>query len=171
VKIIFFTGYVTIMRHEHEGIQKRWGSPARVKGNTIRLPIGTDVETGDYLGYRLANDKPQIMIVIDVVHPHMPGATNMADYIEVTCVPSERAAVPQVTVPVLHSAMSVAVALMQDGRMSEAVFEALQLVQGRVQSLTDSDDSGRTRDSMSSRHRANQRRTSKRVSGSCLSVR
>jgi hypothetical protein len=143
VKIIFFTGYVTIMRHEHEGIQKRSGSPARVEGNIIRLPIGTDVQAGDYIEHRLANEKSQTMVVIDVVHPHMPGASNMADHIEVTCVPSERAA-PEIMTPRLHPAMSVALALAEDGRMSEAVFEAVRLVQDRVRFLAASKDSGRT---------------------------
>lgn len=144
MKIIFFTAYVTIMRHEHEGIQKRWGSPARVEGNAIRLPIGTDVQAGDYIEHRLPNDKPQTMLVIDVVHPHMPGASNLADHIEVTCVPSERAALPDVMAPRLHPAMSVALALAEDGRMSEAVFEAVQLLQDRVRFLAASNDSGRT---------------------------
>jgi uncharacterized protein (TIGR02391 family) len=144
VKIIFFTAYVTIMRHEHEGIQKRRGSPARVEGNIIRLPIGTDVQAGDYIEHRLANDKPLTMVVIDVVHPHMPGASNMADHIEVTCVPSERAALPEVMASRLHPSMSVALALAEDGRMSEAVFEAVQLVQDRVRFLAASNDSGRT---------------------------
>lgn len=144
VKIIFFTGYVTIMRHEHEGIQRRWGSPARVEGNATRFPIGTDVRAGDYLEHRLPNDKLQTMLVIDVVHPHMPGASNMADHIEVTCVPSERAALPGVMSPRLHPAMSVAFALAEDGRMSEAVFEAVQLIQDRVRFLAASHDSGRT---------------------------
>jgi hypothetical protein len=144
VKIIFFTAYVSIMRHEQQGIQKRWGSPARVEGNIIRLPIGTDVQAGDYLEHRLSNDKPQMMVAIDVVHPHMPGASNMADHIEVTCVPAERAAFPEVMAPQLHPALSVALALAEDGRMSEAVFEAVQLVQDRVRFLTASNESGRT---------------------------
>jgi uncharacterized protein (TIGR02391 family) len=144
VKIIFFTAYVTVMRREHEGIQKRWGSPARVEGNTIRLPIGTDVQAGDYIEHRLLNDTSQMVLVIDVVHPHMPGANSMADHIEVTCVPSERAALPKISAPQLHPAMSVALALMEDGRMSEAVFEAVQLVEDRVRFLTASNDSGRT---------------------------
>ena len=132
------------MRHEQEGIQKRWGSPARIEGNIIRLPIGTDVQAGDYLEHRLSNDKPQTMVVIDVVHPHMPGASIMSDHIEVTCVPSERAALPEVMTPRLHPAMSVALALAEDGRMSEAVFEAVQLIQDRVRFLVASNDSGRT---------------------------
>jgi uncharacterized protein (TIGR02391 family) len=144
VKIIFFTAYVTIMRHEHEGIQKRWGSPARLEGNTIRLPIGTDVEAGDYLEHRLPNDALQRMLVIDVIHPHMPAANSMSDHIEVTCVPSERAALPETMAPRFHPAMSVALALVEDGRMSEAVFEAVQLVQDRVRLLASSNDSGRT---------------------------
>jgi hypothetical protein len=144
MKIIFFTAYVTIIRRDQEETQKRRGSPARVEGNTIRLPIGTDVRAGDYLEHRLANEEPQVMLVLDVVHPHMPGASNLADHIEVTCVPNKRAAIPQVVAPGLHPAMSVALALMEGGRTSEAVFEALQLVQERVRSLTASDDSGRT---------------------------
>jgi uncharacterized protein (TIGR02391 family) len=47
-------------------------------------------------------------------------------------------------VPRLHPAISAALALVEDGRTSEAVFEALQLVQARVRSLTTSVDSGRT---------------------------
>jgi len=110
----------------------------------IRLPIGTDVQAGDYLEHRLSDDKPQMMLVIDVVHPHMPAASNLADHIEVTCVPSERAALPEAMAPRLHPAMSVALALVEDGRMSEAVFEAVQLVQDRVRFLAASNDSGPT---------------------------
>jgi uncharacterized protein (TIGR02391 family) len=43
----------------------------------------------------------------------------------------------------MHPTISVAVALAEEGRMSEAVFEALRLVEERVRSLTVSDDSGR----------------------------
>lgn len=144
VKIIFFTTYVTITRRDQEGMEERRGSPARVEGNTVRLPIGTEVKAGDYVEYRLTNDEPHVMVAIDVVHPHMPGASSLADHIEVTCVPSERMAIPQVTVSDLHPAMSAAVALAEDGQMSEAVFEALRLVEQRVRSLTASDDSGPT---------------------------
>jgi uncharacterized protein (TIGR02391 family) len=85
-----------------------------------------------------------MMTVIDVIHPHMPGASAADDHIEVTCVPSERVAIPKVTTPTLHPMMSAALALVEDGRMSEAVFEALRLVEERVQSLTGSNDSGYT---------------------------
>jgi hypothetical protein len=32
-----------------------------------------------------------MMVVLDVVHPHMTGASNIDDQIEVTCVPTGRA--------------------------------------------------------------------------------
>jgi uncharacterized protein (TIGR02391 family) len=143
MKIIFFTTYVTIIRRSQEAAEKRRGSPARVEGNTIRLPIGTDVHTGDYLEHRLPNHELRMMTVIDVIHPYMPGATNGDNHIEVTCVLSERAAIPQVMVPALHATISVAVALAEERRMPEAVFEAFRLVEERVRSLTASDDSGR----------------------------
>ncbi|MGH3671471.1 MAG: hypothetical protein ACRDSH_12670, partial [Pseudonocardiaceae bacterium] len=69
--MIFFTTYVTIIRRNHEGTEKRRGSPARVEGSTIRLPIETDVQAGDQLEHRLPNDEPRRMIVIDAVHPYM----------------------------------------------------------------------------------------------------
>jgi uncharacterized protein (TIGR02391 family) len=141
--MIFFTTFVTIIRRSQEAAEERRGSPARVEGNTIRLPIGTDVQTGDYLEHRLPNDELRMMTVIDVIHPYMPGATNGDDHIEITCVPSERAAIPRVMAPALHPKISVAVALAEKGRMSEAVSEALRLVEERVRSLTLSDDSGR----------------------------
>lgn len=144
MKIIFFTSYVTITRRDQEGIQKRWGSPAGVEDDTIRLPISTDVQEGDYLEYRLLNDELERMRVIDVVHPHMPSANSMSDHIEVICIPSERVSIPKIMAPGLHPAMSVALALMENGRMSEAVAEALQLIQERVRALTASEDSGRT---------------------------
>ncbi|MGH3884028.1 MAG: TIGR02391 family protein [Pseudonocardiaceae bacterium] len=84
------------------------------------------------------------MTVIDVIHPHMPGASAVNDHIEVTCVPRERAAIPEATAPALHPAMSTALALVDGGRMSEAAVEALRLVEERVQFLTASEDSGRT---------------------------
>lgn len=140
--MIFFTTYVTMIRRNHQGTERRRGSPAEVEGTTIRLPIKTDVQAGDYVEYRLANDEPRIMVVIDIVYPYSPGASNVDDHIEVTCVPSERVAIPEATAPALHSTMSLALALVKDGRMSEAVFEALRVVEERVRSLTSSDDSG-----------------------------
>ena len=143
VKMIFFTTFVTIIRRSQEAAEERRGSPAQVAGNSIRLPIGTDVQQGDYLEHRLPNDELRMMTVIDVIHPYMPSATNGDDHIEVTCVPSKRAAIPQVIAPALHPTISVAVALAKEGRMSDAVFEALRLVEERVRSLTVSNDSGR----------------------------
>jgi uncharacterized protein (TIGR02391 family) len=143
VKMIFFTTFVTIIRRSQEAAEKRLGSPAQVEGNTIRLPIGTDVQAGDYLEHRLPNDELRMMTVIDIIHPYMPGATNGDDHIEVTCVLSERAAIPHVMASALHPAISGAVALAQERRMSEAVFEALRVVEERVRSITASDDSGR----------------------------
>jgi uncharacterized protein (TIGR02391 family) len=142
--MIFFTTYVTIIRRDHEQTEKRRGSPARVEGSTVRLPIGTDVQPGDYLEYRLSSDEQRRMLVIDVIHPHMHEASTDEDHIEVTGVPSERVATPGLRAPVLHKSMSVARALVEEGRMSEAVFEALRLVEERVRSLTASDDSGHT---------------------------
>jgi uncharacterized protein (TIGR02391 family) len=85
-----------------------------------------------------------MMTVIDVIHPYMPGSSTDDDHIEVTCVDSGRVVIPEVRAPALHPTMSVALTLVENGRMSEAVFEALRLVEERVQSLTASDDSGRT---------------------------
>ena len=73
--MIFFTTFVTLIRRQQEGAGRRLGSPARVEGNTVLLPIGTDVQVGDYLEYRLPSDELRMMGVIDVVHPHTPGAT------------------------------------------------------------------------------------------------
>ena len=142
--MIFFTTFVTVVRPQREGIARRLGSPARVKGNTLRLPIGAEVQIGDYVEHCPPNDEPRTMAVIDVVHPYMPGASAADDYIDVTCVPSERVSISQVTEPALHRTMSTALTLVEDGRMSEAVSEALRLVEERVQSLTESDDSGHT---------------------------
>lgn len=142
--MIFFTTFVTLIRRQQEGAGRRLGSPARVEGNTVLLPIGTEVQVGDYLEYRLPSDELRMMGVIDVVHPHTPGATAIDDHIEATCVLSKRRAVPEVTAPTLHPAISVALSLVADGRMSEAVCEALQLVEERVRTLTASDDSGHT---------------------------
>jgi len=141
--MIFFTTFVTLIRPQREGPGRRLGSAARVEGSsTVLLPIGTEVQAGDYLEYRLPSDELRMMGVIDVVHPHMPGATAIDDHIEATCVPSRRTAGPEVTAPTLHPAISVALALVADGRMSEAVCEALQLVEERVRSLTASAESG-----------------------------
>jgi hypothetical protein len=84
------------------------------------------------------------MAVIDIVHPYMPGASAADDHLDVTCVPSGRVAIPQVTEPTLHRTMSAALTLVEDGRMSEAVSEALRLVEERIRSLTESDNSGHT---------------------------
>ncbi|MDQ3765557.1 MAG: TIGR02391 family protein [Actinomycetota bacterium] len=142
--MIFFTTFVTLIRRQQDGAERRLGSPARVEGDTIRLPIGTEVQLGDYIEHRLPNEEPQMVAVIDVVHPHMPGASTVDDHIEVTCVPSERVALLDFTNPVLHSTLSVALALVEDGRMSEAISEAMRLVEERVRSLTASDGFGHT---------------------------
>lgn len=142
--MIFFTTFVTLIRRQQEGAERRLGSPARVRGNTVLLPIGTEVQAGDHLEYRLLSDELQSMRVIDVVHPYMPGANAVDDHIAVTCVSSKRKTVPDPTAPTLHPAISAALALVADGRMSEAVSEALQSVEERVRSLTASADSGRT---------------------------
>lgn len=85
-----------------------------------------------------------MMTVIDVIHPYTPGANSIDDHIEVTCVDSGRVVIPEFGAPALHPTMSVALALVEDGRMSDAVLEALRLVEERVRSLTASDDSGLT---------------------------
>ena len=142
--MIFFTTFVTLIRRQQEGAERRLGSPARVQGHTVLLPIGTDVQVADHLEYRLLSDELRTMRVIDVVHPYMPGAHAIDDHIAVTCVSNKRKTVPDPTVPTLHPTISAALALVADGRMSEAVFEALQSVEERIRSLTASADSGRT---------------------------
>jgi uncharacterized protein (TIGR02391 family) len=140
--MIFFTTYVTIIRHNHESGEKRRGTPARVEGNTIWLPVGAGVHAGDHLQYRLVDDEIRTMVVIDVVPPHLNGAGEADDHIEVACVPAERAATPQSGVPALHPAMSVAVKLLEDGQLSQAITEAFQLVEARVRALTASEYAG-----------------------------
>jgi hypothetical protein len=94
--MIFFITFVTLIRRQQEGRERRLGSPARVEGDTILLPIGTEVQRGDYVEHRLPSDESRMMVVIDVVHPHMPGASALDDHIEVTCVPSGRKVIPEV---------------------------------------------------------------------------
>lgn len=143
-EMIFFTTFVTLIRRQQDGTETRTSSPARVEGNTLRLPLGTEVQIGDYVEHRSPNDEPRMMTVIDVIHPYMPGASSADDHIEVTFVDSGRVAIPGATVPALHPTMSLALTLVEDGQLPEAVFEALRLVEERVRSLTASDDSGRT---------------------------
>ncbi len=142
--MIFFTTSVTLIRRQPEGTERRISSPARVEGHTLRLPLGTEVQAGDYVEHHPPNDEPRMMIVIDVIYPYMPGTSNIDDHIEVTCVDNRRVVIPDLRMPALHFTMSVPLTLVEDGRMAEAVFEALQIVEERVQSLTASDDSGRT---------------------------
>lgn len=140
--MIFFTTFVMLVRRQLEGTERRLGSPARVEGTTLRLPIGTDIQIGDYVEHCPPHKESRMMTVIDVIHPHMPGAHAVDDHIDVTCVPIERVSIPEVPTPTLHPMMSTPLSLMKDGRMSEAVFEALRLVEERVQSLTEGDDAG-----------------------------
>jgi hypothetical protein len=140
--MIFFTTYVTIIRPNHEQTEARRGTPARVDGSTVLLPTGTDVQVGDHLEHRLANDEPRRMVVIDAVHPYMPGACTDDDHIEVTCVPLERVTSPHALAPALHPAMSDALALAEGGQMTEAVCTALGVVEDRVRALTASERSG-----------------------------
>jgi len=143
--MIFFTTFVTITRHNQQSAEERRGTPARVEGGTILLPIGTDVQAGDHLEHRLANDESRTMVVIDVVPPQLTAASKSDDdHIAVTCVPVERVAMPQCLTPGLHPALSVPVKLAEDGRTSEAVIEAFRLVEDRVRLLTGSDRSGHT---------------------------
>jgi hypothetical protein len=142
--MIFFTTFVTLIRRQQEGTDRRLGVPARVEGDVLRLPVGTDVQVGDYAEHRLPNGESRMMAVIDVVHPYMPAASSGDDHIEVTCAPSKRVAIPPMLTPALHPTLSVALDLLKAGRMSEAVFEALQSVEERVRSLTASYDSGTT---------------------------
>ncbi len=139
--MIFFTIFVTLIRRQQAGTERRLGVLARVEGDTIRLPIGTDVQLGDYIEQRLREDEPRTVVVIDVIYPHMSGATGVDDHIEVTCIPSKRS-VPNFTAPVLHSTMSGALTLVETGRIPEAISEAIRLVEERVQYLTESDESG-----------------------------
>ena len=84
------------------------------------------------------------MIVIDAVHPYMNRASTFDDHIELTCVPSQRVTSSRVVAPVLHPAMSVALSLVENGQMSEAVFEALRIVEERVRYLAEDCGSGNT---------------------------
>jgi uncharacterized protein (TIGR02391 family) len=142
--MIFFTTYVTVIRRSQEWTETRRGSPARVEGTTVRLPIGTDVQAGDHLEHVPANDEIRRMLVIDVVSPYMLGASEDDDHIELTCVPATRMTFPSFVAPALHPAMSVPVKLAEDGRTSEAVTEAFRLVEDRVRALTGSHSTGRT---------------------------
>ena len=139
--MIFFTTFVTLIRRQQAGPERRLGSAAQVKGNTLRLPIGTDVQIGDYVEQCLLNDELQLMSVIDVIHPYMSSARAVDDHIEVTCAPSRRATV-KVPTPALHPTMSAALALVEEGRMSEAVLEAVRVIEEQVRFLTASQDSG-----------------------------
>jgi uncharacterized protein (TIGR02391 family) len=142
--MIFFTTYVTVIRRDQERSESRRGTPARVEGGTVRLPIGTDVQPGDHLEQVLANDGIRRMVVIDVVSAYMLGGREDDDHIELTCVPVERATLPPVVAPTLHPVMSVPVKLAAEGRTSRAVTEAFRLVEDRVRSLTGTDGSGHT---------------------------
>ena len=88
--MIFFTTFVMLIRRRREGMESRLGSPARVEGHTVLLPIGTEVKIGDYIGHNLSNGELRMMVVIDVIHPHMPGAGVADDHVEVTCLPKVR---------------------------------------------------------------------------------
>jgi uncharacterized protein (TIGR02391 family) len=139
--MIFFTTFVTLIRRQQAGPERRLGSAAQVKGNTLRLPIGTDVQIGDYVEQCLPNDELQRMCVIDVIHPYMSSTRAVDDHIEVTCAPSRRVTV-KVPAPALHPTMSAALALVEEGRMSEAVLEAVRVIEEQVRLLTASQDSG-----------------------------
>ncbi len=144
-EMIFFTTHVTVIRRHQEQADRGWadrgwGTPARVEGSTVRLPAGTDIQVGDFVEHRAPNDELHRMVVIDAVYPYMLGASKGDDQIELTCAPLERVQASRVVT--LHPAMSAAASLLEDGRMTEAVREALRLVEQRVESLAHSDDSG-----------------------------
>jgi uncharacterized protein (TIGR02391 family) len=142
MKMIFFTTYVTVIRRSQEWTETRRGTPARVEGATVRLPISTDVQAGDYLEQLLTNDEVRRMLVIDVISPYMPGANEDDDHLQVTCAPVERMTFRPFVAPILHPSISVPVKLAEDGRTSEAVTEAFRLVEDRVRALTGSEASG-----------------------------
>src|SRR5262249_18723055 len=127
---------------DHDRIEKRQGSPAQVEGSIVRLPTGTDIHPGDHLEYRLADDELRRMVVLDAGYPHTSGSSHDEDHIYLTRVSLDRLVASQPAAPRLHPALSDAARLAEDGRILEAVREALRLVEERVQALTASERSG-----------------------------
>ncbi len=139
--MIFFTTSVQLVRRQRDGTERRSTSPARVEGNTIRLPIGTEVKIGDHVQHQSLHDESRILTVIDVIHPHMSSASIIDDHIEITCVPTERLTAFEVTAPApLHPALTSALRLAEDGRWSGAMLEAARLVEKRIRSLPEGGD-------------------------------
>jgi uncharacterized protein (TIGR02391 family) len=112
------------------------------------FPIDADVEEGDLVEWDLPSGKTKAVRLTTVAHLQSPfGGSSHLDHIEAdfeTATRPRPVAQPKFDLPGLHSTISAAAgALHRDGHYRQAVFDAFQAVEHRVQSLTGRSESGR----------------------------
>lgn len=115
-------------------------------GPTMLLPIKTDVEEGDLVEYDLPSGKSRTVELTRVVHHQSPTAGGRLNHIEAEYAPVSRPQPlvrPTFDLPGLHPTISAASgALYRDGHYRQAVREAFQVVEHRVQKLSGRQDTG-----------------------------
>lgn len=139
---------VRIVRAGPDGRSETIQAKAYVYSDMM-FPITTDVEEGDQVEYELPNGKTRTVRLTEVVHNRSPRGmgSGRLDHIEAKYVLASRprpVAQPKFDLPGLHAAISEASGtLYRDGHYRQAVFDALQAVEHRVQTLTGRSESGR----------------------------
>ncbi|ADB76080.1 TIGR02391 family protein [Geodermatophilus obscurus] len=116
-------------------------------GDQMYFPITTDVEEGDLVEYQLPNGKIRTVQLTKVAHNQSPfGGSRNLDHIAAdfsVAVAPRPVTQAQVELPGLHPALPKDVIdLYAAGTYRQAVLEAFQAVETRVQTLTGRQDSG-----------------------------
>jgi uncharacterized protein (TIGR02391 family) len=145
----FFNKSVRVLRLGPSGEPETTEVKA-VVGDTLIFAVTTDVEEGDLVEWDLPSGKIKTVRLTNVVHYEAPpgfGAGGDMSSIEATYVSASRpqpVVMPVFDLPGLHSSISKASgALYRDGHYRQAVFDAFQAVEHRVQALTGREESGR----------------------------
>ncbi|WNV76519.1 TIGR02391 family protein [Geodermatophilus sp. DSM 44513] len=138
---------VRVLRAGDDGQLRRTDTMAHV-GNKMLFSITADVEDGDLVEYELPNGNTRTIRLINVRHHEAPSiAPRDADHISAEFTPAslpQPVAAPRFDLPGLHPRISGAAgSLFQSGHYRQAVFDALQAVEHRVQTLTGRSESGR----------------------------
>jgi uncharacterized protein (TIGR02391 family) len=146
--VISYDSAVTILRTDADGQPQTHEESARI-GNKMTFPITADVEDGDLVQYALPNGKTRTVRLANVRHHQAPraiGAPRDLNHISAEFTPATQpqpVAPPTFNLPGLHARISeVSGNLFRDGHHRQAVREAFQAVEHRVQKLTGRQDTG-----------------------------
>lgn len=144
---------VTLIR-ERDGVESRGTSKGTFDNLKVYLPIDLEIEEGDRIEQALPNGKTRTYLVNHLVYRQSPFGRKdprSLDHIEaqvevVSSRPKAPAPIPApATVEGLHPLISEAsAAKFRDGHYQSAVFDAFKAVEARVQTMTGSDESGKS---------------------------